>query len=137
MYVQLIRWVGLFNGLRHLGDHFVEDGPAGGGESLRVGFLEKPQLFEGNDGVAAGDFEVELGGCEQSDGSGGSCQPTSSSSSSRLKTSDFWVCDQPRRAAKLISVAANTPCLSLKKLRSMSAFRLLSFWPDLSTRRGT
>lgn len=62
---------------------------------------------------------------------------TSCSSSSRLKMSDFWVCDQPRRAAKFTRVAAKTPWVSLKKLRSISALRLLSFCPDLSTSRGT
>lgn len=89
VYVQLVCWVGFFDGLRDLGDYFVEDGPAGGGESLRVGLLQEPELFEGNDGVAAGDFQVELVFVRIAIVDGDSCQLTSCSSSSRLKTSDF------------------------------------------------
>lgn len=58
--VQLRRWVGLLDFFGDLGHHLGKLGAVGGGEALGVRFLEEPELFEGHDGVAAGDFEVEL-----------------------------------------------------------------------------
>lgn len=45
--------------LRHIGnasEHFVEGRVVVYGSSLGVRFLQEPELFESNDGVASGDF---------------------------------------------------------------------------------
>jgi hypothetical protein len=46
-------------------DHGVVYWVLGGDVTARVGFLEEPELFEGDDCVAFGEFEVELRGLDQ------------------------------------------------------------------------
>lgn len=41
-------------------DHSVELGTSGGGETLSMGFLKKPELFESNYRISTGNLEIEL-----------------------------------------------------------------------------
>lgn len=41
-------------------DHVVELGTSGGSETLSMGFLKKPELFESDYRISTGNLEVEL-----------------------------------------------------------------------------
>lgn len=60
MCVHLVCCVCFFDDLGGFRDHLGEDGATGSGKALGMCLLQKPELFEGNDGVATGDFQVEL-----------------------------------------------------------------------------
>lgn len=126
--------------LRHFGrslDQRFKRRASLGGATLCVRLLQEPQLVEYHSGITLCDFQIEL--CawlverQQSLG----LIRTIFSSSPRVNTSDFWVCDQPSSAAKLTSASGMMPSRSRKIEMSMSALRLLSFCPFRSTSRGT
>lgn len=58
--IQLSSWVGFFDGFGYSRHHLVELRTASCGKSLSVCLLQEPELLKRDDGVTAGDFEVEL-----------------------------------------------------------------------------
>ena len=56
MCIQLFCGIGRFDYIGNAREHFVEGRVVVHGSSLGVRFLQEPELFESNDGVASGDF---------------------------------------------------------------------------------
>lgn len=54
--IQLFCGIGLFDYIGNASEHFVEGRVVVYGSSLGVRFLQEPELFESNDGIASSDF---------------------------------------------------------------------------------